>query len=105
LLVPTLLNIGTVHPQETEVEGLSVQQLEDIDDPSETSVSIITPPPVTLNVIEKAAKLGFKKLWLQPGAESPEVMAKLASLDVQYLAGGPCVLVSLDMGEQKKANM
>ncbi|GBG26511.1 CoA-binding domain protein [Hondaea fermentalgiana] len=94
-----------VHPKETEVEGLAVQQLEDIEDPANTGVSIITPPGATGEVIEKAAKLGFTKLWLQPGAENKDVLDKLASMDVEYLAGGPCVLVSLARGDHKKANM
>lgn len=36
----------------------TVKSLSDLPDPKETSVSIITPPPVTLKVLEEAKKLG-----------------------------------------------
>lgn len=38
----------------------TVKSLSDLPDPKETSVSIITPPPVTLKVLEEAKKLGSK---------------------------------------------
>lgn len=38
----------------------TVKSLSDLPNPKETSVSIITPPPVTLKVLEEAKKLGSK---------------------------------------------
>jgi len=95
-----------VHPKESEIEGVAVQQLEDIPDKEHTGVSIITPPAVTMEVVENARKLGYTNFWLQPGAESKEVMEKVASMEgIHVIAGGPCVLVSIDRGEHKKANI
>ena len=37
-------------------------------------VSIITPPEVTERVVEDAARPGIRRLWMQPGAESPLVI-------------------------------
>jgi predicted CoA-binding protein len=42
--------------------------------PTETSVSIITPPKVTKKVLEEAKKLGIKGVWLQPGSFDDEIL-------------------------------
>jgi len=44
---------------------------------------------------EEAAGLGIAHLWLQPGAESREVLARARELGLEPIAGGPCVLVVL----------
>jgi len=36
-------------------------------DPRNTSLSIITPPPVTAKLLEEAKASGVKAVWLQPG--------------------------------------
>jgi hypothetical protein len=36
--------------------------------PTETGVSIITPPKVTCKVLEEAKKIGVEAVWLQPGS-------------------------------------
>jgi predicted CoA-binding protein len=43
--------------------------------PTETSVSIITPPNVTMKVLEEAKKLGIQGVWLQPGTFDDAVLA------------------------------
>jgi predicted CoA-binding protein len=58
-------------------------------------VSIITPPPVTLKVLEDAAGAGVSRVWLQPGAESPEAIRRAEELGLKPIAGGPCLLVVL----------
>jgi len=89
-----------VHPKEKEINGLEVKQLVDIENPETCGVSIVTPPSVTAKVIEEAIGLGFKRFWLQPGAESADIVTRLKSLDDSFikLYGGPCVLISIDHG-------
>jgi predicted CoA-binding protein len=62
-------------------------------------VSVITPPPVTLELLDEIVELGISKVWLQPGAESDEVMAKCAKLGIDALhatdGAGPCLLIEL----------
>lgn len=88
-----------VHPKETVVEGVPAF-------PSLTAiaggvgaVSIITPPAVTEKVVEEAAKLGIRHLWMQPGAESAAAIARATELGINVIAGGPCVLVVLGFRE------
>jgi len=57
-----------------------------------TIVNIVVPPEATLNVLRKAKELGYHNVWVQPGAESPEVMAYLTENDFNYLANA-CIMV------------
>ncbi len=93
------LDVHCVHPKETTIEGLTCA-------PSLTALaarvpggirglSIITPPPVTEIIVEEAAKLGIRRLWMQPGAESPAALARADELGLDVVAGGPCLLVAL----------
>jgi hypothetical protein len=40
--------------------------------PTSTSVSIITPPKVTLKVLQEAAEAGVPAVWMQPGSYDAE---------------------------------
>ena len=56
-------------------------------------VSIITPPAVTIGIVEQAARAGIRHLWMQPGAESEEAIARAEALGLNLIHSGPCVLV------------
>ena len=56
-------------------------------------ISIITPPPFTEKVVEQAAALGVKFVWMQPGAESPAAIEHAKSHGMQVIADGSCLLV------------
>ncbi|KAJ1561250.1 hypothetical protein HK405_004485 [Cladochytrium tenue] len=71
-------------------------------DPRTISLSVVTPPAVTLAVLNDARDLGVPLVWLQPGAEaSPEVAewlrahaaAVTPTAPSVVISGGPCVLV------------
>ncbi|MCA9160788.1 MAG: CoA-binding protein [Planctomycetales bacterium] len=59
------------------------------------SLSIVTPPHVTRQVIQQAIAAGVKNIWMQPGAEDSQGsnLAREAGLNV--IDDGSCVLVSL----------
>jgi len=57
-----------------------------------TIVNFVVPAHVTLAVLGEAKKLGYRNVWIQPGAESPEVMAYLGGSDFNYLANA-CIMV------------
>jgi len=48
-------------------------------------ISFYLPPPVGLKVIADVAKKGCKELWLNPGAESPELLEKAESLGLNVI--------------------
>ncbi|KAI9269148.1 CoA-binding protein [Phascolomyces articulosus] len=88
------LPVIPVNHKEATVESVpAIASIEEIDDPANAAISIITPPKVTLGVLKKAKELGIQKIWLQPGAEDKAVLdyAREAGLDI--IAGGPCILV------------
>ncbi|KAK2605843.1 hypothetical protein QQS21_003797 [Conoideocrella luteorostrata] len=76
------LNVTPINPGSPAVtvdgeDYPTVPDLSSLSSPKETSVSIITAPPVTLKVLEEAKKLGVPSIWLQPGTFDDEVL-KLA---------------------------
>ncbi|KAG8687160.1 hypothetical protein FRC11_007685, partial [Ceratobasidium sp. 423] len=87
--------VTPVHPKESELEGVkTVQKLAELESPGKTSVSIVTPPGVTLAVLKEGKELGVPAFWLQPGAEDDEVRKYVteAGLTDKVVLGGPCVL-------------
>ncbi|KAI2607462.1 NAD(P)-binding protein [Hypoxylon fragiforme] len=52
----------------------TVKSLADLPDPEHTSLSVITPAPVTLAVLKEAKKLGIPAVWLQPGTWDDAVL-------------------------------
>ncbi|XP_006460724.1 hypothetical protein AGABI2DRAFT_192336 [Agaricus bisporus var. bisporus H97] len=96
--------VTPVHPKEGELEGLAtVSSLKELASPSTTSVSVVTPAKVTLNVLKEAKELGVPALWIQPGAEGPEIAdyIKENGLENRVVYGGPCLLVQGDGIRQK----
>ncbi|CAE6529118.1 unnamed protein product [Rhizoctonia solani] len=93
------MKVTPVHPKEPELEGVkAVTNLTGLESPSRTSVSIVTPPKVTLALLKEGKELGVPAFWLQPGAEDEEVLKYVTKegLTDRVVFGGPCVLVSGD---------
>ncbi len=63
-------------------------------------ISVITPPHVTERIVEEAAELGIKHIWMQPGAESEAAIARAEKLGMNVIYGGPCILVTLPYKEE-----
>ncbi len=62
-------------------------------------ISIITPPPVTEKIVEQAAVLGIKHLWMQPGAENARAVELARRHGMNCIAGDACILVVLRFRE------
>lgn len=88
-------SVTPINPKLPDVEGLAAQTSLTALGRNDVAVSVITPPPITLKVVEEAAALGIKNIWMQPGAESPEAVAAAKRHGMNVIAGGPCVLVVL----------
>lgn len=59
---------------------------------SPTIVNIVVPPKQARSVLEEAKELGFMNVWLQPGAEDPEVLRYVQEQGFTYLANA-CIMV------------
>ncbi|KAJ8077993.1 hypothetical protein PM082_000194 [Marasmius tenuissimus] len=89
------LKVQPVHPKEPQLEGIeTIRSVETLPSPTSTSLSIITPPSVTLGILKQVKQLGIPYVWLQPGAEDAEVVQFIKENDMENTAiyGGPCVL-------------
>lgn len=84
--------VYAVNPGYEEVEGdpcykdlASLPRVPDV-------IDMVVPPKRGLSVIEDAAKLGVKYVWLQPGTHDDALMERIGELGLTALQG--CVLVS-----------
>ena len=82
-----------VNPAAGEIEGLAAYPELAALPERVHGVSIITPPAVTAGIVEQAARLGIRHVWMQPGAESAESIRRAGELGLNLIHSGPCVLV------------
>lgn len=66
-------------------------KLADIPEPP-TIVNFVIPPRFTLHVLKQCLELGLMNVFIQPGAESPEVMEFVQENGFNYLANA-CIMV------------
>jgi predicted CoA-binding protein len=88
-----------VNPKETEIEGIAcVASVDDL--PADvTSLSMITPPAVTEQLVPMAIAHGIRNIWMQPGAESATAVALCREKGINVIADGSCLLVVLGYHE------
>ena len=90
-----------VNPTSEEVEGLATfPDLGSLPQPVH-GISVITKPDVTESIVEQAAELGIKNIWMQPGAESEKAVKRAEQSGMNVIAGGPCALVTLQYREDE----
>jgi predicted CoA-binding protein len=59
------------------------------------SLSIITPPVVTQQIVQQAIEAGVKHIWMQPGAEDEVASESAREAGINVIDDGSCVLVLL----------
>ncbi|NTV23355.1 MAG: CoA-binding protein [Nanoarchaeota archaeon] len=71
-----------VNPHEKEIEGLTCYSSV-LDIPIEVdAASIYLPPEIGLKVVDDIAKKGIHEVFINPGAESEEIIGRLKSLGI-----------------------
>ncbi|KAJ7212955.1 NAD-P-binding protein [Mycena pura] len=89
------MTVHPVHPREAELEGIAtLASVADLPAPTETSISIVTPPVVTLSILQAALPLGVRAAWIQPGAADDSVAEwiKANGMEERVIYGGACIL-------------
>ena len=88
-----------VNPNEAEIEGVPcAATISDL--PADVvSISIITPPAVTLKLVPLAIEKGIKNIWMQTGSEHPDAVALCQEQGVNVIADGSCLLVVMGYHE------
>jgi len=56
--------------------------------------SIVTPPSVTEKIVAEAKEKGIRKVWMQPGAESPEAVKFCRGNNISVIYN-TCLLVTV----------
>ena len=96
------LPVIPVHPKATHINDIPcIASIELLIDPSTVSVSFITPPQVTEEILSKAIELGIRNVWMQPGAQPPKeslIWDQLKNKNVNTIADGSCILVKGNLG-------
>jgi predicted CoA-binding protein len=82
-----------VNPREHEVEGLKAYaSVLDFPGPIDMA-SFYVPPEVGQQVIEEVARKQIPEVWLNPGAESDELVARARSLSIKPIVACSVVAV------------
>ncbi len=86
-------SVYPVHPAETEVEGLPVSKSV-AEVPAEADLLLLyVRPDVGLGVVEEAAAKGIRRVFINPGTGSPELVARIRALGMQPVDG--CAILAL----------
>ena len=84
-----------VHPKAAEIEGVeAVASLADVQGPVER-VLFYVPPQVGLSLLDDVLALGPTEFWVNPGAESPELVTRARELGLDPIMA--CAIV--DVGD------
>jgi len=82
-----------INPHETEVEGVKAyRSVLEFPGPIDMA-SFYVPPEVGEQVIAEVAQKGIPEVWLNPGAESDELIARAKSLRIQPIVA--CSIVAI----------
>jgi predicted CoA-binding protein len=85
-----------VNPNESEVEGLpAYRSVADVPVERLDRVSLYVRPEIGLQLIDQIAAKGCEQLWLNPGTESTQLIAKARSLGIEPILG--CSIVDLGL--------
>jgi len=92
-------HVVPVNPHASTVEGLaSVTSVSDLPENIQ-SLSIITPPTITEQVVEAAIAKGIPNIWMQPGSQSNKAIHRCEEAGINLIADGSCLLVVLGYHE------
>jgi len=82
-----------INPHETEVEGVKAYaSVLDVPGPIDMATFYV-PPEVGRRVIDEVAKKGIGEVWLNPGADGDEVVARAKALGLNPIVA--CSIVAI----------
>jgi len=79
-------DVYPVNPKGGTIEGLTAyRSLSEVPLDSFDRISVYLPPAIGLVALDEIAKKSCGELWLNPGSDSPEVVAKAAALGLNVV--------------------
>ncbi|WP_241240704.1 CoA-binding protein [Thermotoga sp. Ku-13t] len=81
-----------INPRSETIEGIKCYR--DIEElPKDIDLIVfVVPPEIGIQVVEKAIRMGFKRLWFQPGAGSKQIEDLVKNNGVEYSIGR-CIMI------------
>jgi predicted CoA-binding protein len=77
--------VFAINPNETEVEGYrTYASVLEVPGPIDMA-TVYVPPHVGVRVLEDIAQKGISEVWLNPGADEPQVVARARALDLNVV--------------------
>ncbi len=87
-----------VNPRETTVEGLrTYPTVGDLPEPVDRA-SLYVPPAIGLGLLDSIAARGAKELWDNPGAGSPQLLARAEELGLKAIEACSIIAASREPG-------
>ena len=84
-----------VNPKESAIEGIpAFPSIRDVPERPDL-VSVYLPPPVALKVLPDIAARGCDELWLNPGADAPEVVEAAEKLGLEVIQACSVLAIGL----------
>ncbi len=84
--------VYAVNPNRDTVDGdPAYDRLSDLPDRPDI-IDLVVPAPKGIEVVRQAIELGWDRIWVQPGADSPQLIALLQSSGLEYQAD-TCIMV------------
>jgi predicted CoA-binding protein len=75
-----------VNPLATEIEGLpAYPDVASVPGGTLDRISVYLPPDVTLGLLEDIQSRGAREVWLNPGSDSPDVVARAEALGLEII--------------------
>jgi hypothetical protein len=88
-----------VNPKESHIEGLpAFKRIAEVPVRPDL-ISVYLPPPVLLKVLPDIAAKGCDEFWLNPGTESPEVIAAAEQLGLNLIQA--CSIVGVGVSPEE----
>lgn len=82
-----------INPKGGEIEGLTVyKSLAEIPVPLKR-ISVYLPPAIGIKALEEIKAKGCEELWLNPGSDAPEVIAKAIELGLDPIVA--CSIIAI----------
>ena len=88
-----------VNPKAKEIEGLPVYPSISAVPVRPDLVSVYLPPAVLIKVLPEIAAKGCDELWLNPGTESPEVLAETGRLGLNVIQA--CSIIGIGLSPSR----
>ncbi len=89
-------DVFPVNPKSAEIAGQKAYaSLAALPEQPFGRVSVYVPPSVGVKLLDEIAALDVREVWINPGSESPELLARAEALGLPVVQG--CSIVSLGL--------